>query len=109
MTTISSIETTDGVKTTIEKLHNEFSQEVRPPCKVLCYAVSAGYSRVKNSETSMMDLQIYITLTFQSVLLVLCSVGDFSSLEQLPGVTFSALTLLVGRQEGHPACKKWGW
>jgi len=21
---------------------------------------------------------------------------------------FSALTLLVGRQEGHPACKKWG-
>ena len=21
----------------------------------------------------------------------------------------SALTLLVGRQEGHPACKKWGW
>jgi len=24
--------------------------------------------------------------------------------------TFSALTLLVGRQEGHPACKKtWCW
>jgi len=23
-------------------------------------------------------------------------------------VTFSALTLLVGREEGHPACKKWG-
>jgi len=22
------------------------------------------------------------------------------------GVAFSALTLLVGRQEGHPACKK---
>ena len=22
------------------------------------------------------------------------------------GTTFSALTLLVGRQEGHPACKK---
>jgi len=21
----------------------------------------------------------------------------------------SALTLLVWRQEGHPACKKWGW
>ena len=21
---------------------------------------------------------------------------------------FSALTLLVGRQQGHPACKKWG-
>jgi len=23
-------------------------------------------------------------------------------------VAFGALTLLVGRQEGHPACKKWG-
>jgi len=23
-------------------------------------------------------------------------------------VAVSALTLLVGRQEGHPACKKWG-
>ena len=23
-------------------------------------------------------------------------------------VAFSASTLLVGRQEGHPACKKWG-
>jgi len=23
--------------------------------------------------------------------------------------TFSALTLLVGRQEGHPACKKLEW
>ena len=26
----------------------------------------------------------------------------------LPEVPFSALTLLVGRQEGHPACKKMG-
>jgi len=24
-------------------------------------------------------------------------------------IAFSALTLLVGRQEGHPACKKLGW
>jgi len=24
-------------------------------------------------------------------------------------VAFSALTLLVGWQEGHPACKQWGW
>jgi len=23
-------------------------------------------------------------------------------------IAFSALTLLVGWQEGHPACKKWG-
>jgi len=25
-----------------------------------------------------------------------------------PGCAFSASTLLVGRQEGHPACKKTG-
>jgi len=24
-------------------------------------------------------------------------------------VAFSALTLLVGWQEGHPACKQWRW
>ena len=24
-------------------------------------------------------------------------------------IAFSALTLLVGRQEGHPACKKTEW
>ena len=26
-----------------------------------------------------------------------------------PAIPFSALTLLVGRQEGHPACKKLEW
>jgi len=83
MTTISSIETADGIKETIEQLHSEFSQDVRPPCKVLCYAVTAGYSRVKNSETSKEFIDLHCT--------------DFA---------FSALTLLVGRQEGHPACKK---
>jgi len=25
------------------------------------------------------------------------------------GIAFSALTLLVGQQEGHPACKKTEW
>ena len=30
-------------------------------------------------------------------------------LKPLPSVAFSALTLLVGRQEGHPACKKTEW
>jgi len=38
----------------------------------------------------------------------------FSALEQQPDYlflfdAFSALTLLVGRQEGHPACKKLEW
>ena len=32
--------------------------------------------------------------------------NDFSA-DWLPSVKFSALTLLVGWQEGHTACKKW--
>ena len=31
---------------------------------------------------------------------------DFAQLSHFLKVAFSALTLLVGRQEGHPACKK---
>jgi len=27
---------------------------------------------------------------------------------QYIALAFSALTMLVGQQEGHPACKKWG-
>jgi len=34
---------------------------------------------------------------------------DFTTFVTLKGVAFSALTLLVGRQEGHPACKKTEW
>jgi len=34
--------------------------------------------------------------------------GDMCSLCMFIG-SFSALTLLVGRQEGHPACKKTEW
>jgi len=39
---------------------------------------------------------------------ILCFVSHFISQCFLPSVlfAFSALTLLVGRQEGHPACKK---
>ena len=33
----------------------------------------------------------------------------FSPLPATLHFTFSALTLLVGRQEGHPACKKTEW
>ena len=34
--------------------------------------------------------------------------GVSKSMEHIPIFPFSALTLLVGRQEGHPACKKLG-
>jgi len=37
-----------------------------------------------------MDVEIIMLLTFVEI-------------------AFSALTLLVGRQEGHPACKKLEW
>jgi len=33
----------------------------------------------------------------------------YSCLVSTRFVAFSALTLLVGRQEGHPACKKTEW
>ena len=39
-------------------------------------------------------------------LLVGRSANSFNSLCMLIRSAFSALTLLVGRQEGHPACKK---
>jgi len=35
-------------------------------------------------------------------------VDDFFLVEVSAAVSFSALPLLVGRQEGHPACKKYG-
>ena len=81
MTTISSIETADGITETIEQLHSEFSQDVRPPCKVLCYAVTAGYSRVKNSETSKEFRDLHCTDFSNNVLFVLHLVDDFPSLK----------------------------
>ena len=44
---------------------------------------------------------------FSFFLFTLCSVF-FGLLVCNAFVAFSALTLLVGQQEGHPACKKWG-
>jgi len=36
-------------------------------------------------------------------------VTDYSVISYLIVIAFSALTLLVGWQEGHPACKKLQW
>jgi len=36
-------------------------------------------------------------------------VTDYSVISYLIVIAFSALTLLVGWQEGHPACKKRQW
>jgi len=37
-----------------------------------------------------------------------CVCLAFSNVNVCDAEAFSALTLLVGRQEGHPACKKYG-
>ena len=46
------------------------------------------------------------TGTNQYILLFVIVVFHMSSLVPVTGIAFSALTLLVGWQEGHPACKK---
>jgi len=38
-----------------------------------------------------------------------CTTADHKYSACINYVAFSALTLLVGRQEGHPACKKQEW
>jgi len=35
-------------------------------------------------------------------------IGSFLCISVKDTISFTALTLLVGRQEGHPACKKLG-
>jgi len=50
---------------------------------------------------SWLSFQRLCRLLWCKPLLVLFVIFVFSAL-----IAFSALTLLVGRQEGHPACKK---
>ena len=40
------------------------------------------------------------------IALCACFVNNFILVKHVTRFAFSALTLLVGRQEGHPACKK---
>jgi len=61
MTTTSSIEMSGGINALIEQLHSEFSQDIRPPCKVLCYTVSAGYSQLKNNKTCTTFANLHCT------------------------------------------------
>jgi len=48
-------------------------------------------------------IQIYILYTLYTLNYTLINI---SHTEAFSAQAFSALTLLVGRQEGHPACKK---
>jgi len=45
-------------------------------------------------------------VTSPQLLISLCFFGKFYRFYRVVSFAFSALTLLVGRQEGHPACKK---
>ena len=49
---------------------------------------------------SVYHTQLFIYAIYSTVLLPVLLVST--------GIAFSALTLLVGRQEGHPACKRMG-
>ena len=51
----------------------------------------------------VVDITITITFIFAIIL------GYYSAVVWPQWTAFSALTLLVGRQEGHPACKKKEW
>jgi len=83
------------------------------------FSVAAGHHRVV-PYPSVMYLETWQrrpARKSKSDLPVVMSVDESSSHDQLsaaailyeccwPCLAFSALTLLVGRQEGHPACKK---
>ena len=53
----------------------------------------------------MIVLWSQLLFTGSMVSLLSSTSGEYCWLLQMP-FAFSALTLLVGRQEGHPACKK---
>jgi len=67
------------------------------------------------------NLPTYARLFTTTTLLVLCDtraiqmqqtctqINCFTAIMQVNMYAFSALTLLVGRQEGHPDCKKTDW
>ena len=60
----------------------------------------------------LLILQCQVSTTVMDLIVVFCTVSFFVfMLALLCFCAFSALTLFVGRQEGHPACKKterWG-
>ena len=74
---------------------------------MLCIGFTLGYGSMfskiwtlyRLTTRSRKDLQVII------VIIILCLLSKLSC----ETFAFSALTLLVGRQEGHPACKKTEW
>ena len=55
------------------------------------------------------QLKVVYILVFKVLIILLFEVNSFNfyvAFRSLSALAFSALTLLVGRQEGHPVCKK---
>ena len=65
----------------------------------LCFKVVPNYSSREQYDT-LFALGATMYVRSRSSVISLAPVSTSTS------VAFSALTLLVGRQEGHPACKK---
>jgi len=63
------------------------------------------HARLPHSQTIIHGIHLINCGTRHSLLVLFTKY----SLNWLTVITFSALTLLVGRQEGHPACKKTEW
>ena len=78
-----------------------FSRSSQCDCSSWCCVRSWSYSCNTSPQASHFNYAIVDSR--------LCLITDRSSGEDIAigCVTFSALTLLVGRQEGHPACKNW--
>jgi len=53
-----------------------------------------------------MTIHLCRVSTCQCFILYIVSKRDLENDSHLSGLSFSALTLLVGRQERHPSCKK---
>ena len=77
------------------------------------HAVADGNRRIRIREktlefsTVLSTLSPYLTLAVLIALISLTTVQSAIFIDRLVALyAFSALTLLVGRQEGHPACKK---
>jgi len=79
-------------------------QEGHPACKKL-----SGGVLERGADLHMAQLMLLpLTVSCDSVAQCACHICDIYLINCL-FLYFNALTLLVGRQEGHPACKKTEW
>jgi len=73
-------------------------------------SVHVIYHNLSFKPTSVHIMQATSKCSFMTIAYGFCLTSlfsnDYFTLGQVPKFPFSALTLLVGRQEGHPACKK---